>query len=126
MVKKHGTVQIIEMMCDRRLDFLRRLDTFDTFGKRWTRRVEGVRATALAMATGKKPPEIKPSVEFTTTRKGSRGLWVRKLQQALEIQVDGVFGRDTEAELKAWQEAQGLQADGIAGRNTYRALGLLA
>jgi len=51
---------------------------------------------------------------------------VRKLQQALEIQVDGNFGPGTERALKAWQKENGLKADGIAGRNTYRALGLLA
>ena len=65
-------------------------------------------------------------LNFKTTKKGSKGTWVRKLQEALEIHVDGVFGSDTEAVLKAWQQAHGLEADGIAGRNTYRALGLLA
>jgi lysozyme family protein len=125
MVKNHDAVSITEMICDRRLAFLQRLDTWETFGKGWGRRVEGVRATAVAMATGK-APENKPSVDFKTTKKGSTGLWVRKLQQALEIQVDGKFGKGTEAELKAWQESQGLEPDGIAGRNTYRGLGLLA
>jgi len=81
--------------------------------------VESVRATALEMATGK-APQIKPSVDFKTTKRGSSRLWVRKLQ------VDGKFGRGTEAALKDWQEAQGLEPDGIAGRNTYRALGLIA
>lgn len=124
-VKQHDAVSITEMMCDRRLAFLQRLDTWDTFGRGWGRRVESVRATALEMATGK-APQIKPSVDFKTTKRGSSGLWVRKLQQALEIQVDGKFGRGTEAALIDWQEAQGLEPDGIAGRNTYRALGLIA
>ena len=61
-----------------------------------------------------------------STKKGSKGIWVRNLQTALKLQVDGTFGKATEAALKAWQKANGLQADGIAGRNTYRALGLLA
>lgn len=52
--------------------------------------------------------------------------WVQKLQEALGIQVDGRFGKDTEAVLKAWQQEHGLEPDGIAGRNTYRALGLIA
>ncbi len=80
------------------------------------------------MAGGSSPVvgEITPSVDYKTVKKGSRGLWVRKLQEALEIQVDGKFGRDTEAVLKAWQQANGLEPDGIAGRNTYRSLGLLA
>lgn len=66
-----------------------------------------------------------PSVDFKTVKKGSKGEWVRKLQEALGIQVDGWFGRDTETVLKAWQQDNGLEVDGIAGRNTYRALGLL-
>ena len=124
-VGEHDAVQIIDVMCDRRLKFLQSLDTWETFGKGWGRRVESVRVLASAMAT-EKLPKITPAVDYKTTKKGSTGLWVRKLQQALEIHVDGKFGKDTEAVLKAWQQAQGLYADGIAGRNTYRALGLLA
>ena len=124
-VKQQDAVEVADTMCDRRLNFLRSLDTWKTFGKGWGRRVEAVRATAVAMATGK-APEIVPTVEYKTTRKGSRGMWVRKLQQALEIHVDGKFGKGTEATLKEWQQAQGLEPDGIAGRVTYRALGLLA
>lgn len=124
-VKQQDAVEVTDMMCDRRLNFLRSLDTWKTFGKGWGRRVEAVRATAVAMATGK-APEVVPTVEYKVTKKGSRGIWVRKLQQALGIHVDGKFGRGTEAALKAWQQAQGLEPDGIAGRVTYRALGLLA
>jgi len=124
-VKQHDAVEVTDTMCDRRLTFLRSLGTWDTFGKGWGRRVESVRTTAVAMATGK-TPAIVPAVKYRTTRKGSTGRWVRKLQQALEIHVDGKFGRGTEAALKAWQQANGLEPDGIAGRVTYRALGLLA
>ena len=127
-VEEHDPIQVTGVMCDRRLSFLRSLDTWPTFGKGWGRRVEGVRATAIAMAGGTSPAveEITPSVDYEVVKKGSRGPWVRKLQEALEIQVDGRFGRDTEAVLKAWQQAHGLEPDGIAGRNTYRSLGLLA
>ena len=124
-VAEHDTIEIAESICDRRLAFLRSLDNWSTFGKGWGRRVEGVRTTALELADAKKP-EITPSVQYKTTRKGSSGVWVKKLQQALGIHVDGKFGRDTETVLKTWQQDQGLEADGIAGRNTYRALGLLA
>lgn len=40
----------INALCDRRVGFLRNLKTFLTFGKGWTRRVQGVRAHALEMA----------------------------------------------------------------------------
>jgi len=39
----------INALCDRRMGFLRNLKTFLTFGKGWTRRVQGVRAHALEM-----------------------------------------------------------------------------
>ena len=126
-VAAENPVQVVDMMCDRRLDFLRNLSTWPTFGKGWTRRVEGVRATSMAMARGNRlAEEIVPCVDYKTVKKGSRGEWVRILQEALGIQVDGIFGKDTEAVLKAWQEEHGLEPDGIAGRNTYRAFGLIA
>ena len=127
-VEEHDPIQVTDVMCDRRLTFLRTLSTWSTFGKGWERRVEGVRATAIAMAGGNSPVigGIVPSVDYTTVKKGSQGIWVRKLQEALEIQVDGKFGKDTEAVLKAWQQAHGLEPDGIAGRTTYRSLCLLA
>lgn len=127
-VNQLNPIQMSDDMCDRRLAFLQSRSTWPTFGGGWGRRVEGVRVTARAMAedSGSLIAEIAPSVEYVTTKKGSKGLWVRNLQEALEVQVDGKFGPGTEAALKAWQKAHGLEADGIAGRNTYRALGLLA
>lgn len=44
-------VRVINALCDRRMAFLRNLRTFLTFGRGWTRRVKGVRAHALEMAT---------------------------------------------------------------------------
>ena len=41
---------VIDRACDLRLGFLRQLGTWKTFGKGWTRRVEGVRDTASKMA----------------------------------------------------------------------------
>ena len=122
------TMQMANDMCDRRLSFLQSLSTWGTFGKGWGRRVEGARAAAVAMCGGSSPVSEShaPSLDFKTVKKGSKGEWVSKLQEALEIQVDGVFGSDAEAALKTWQQDHGLEADGIAGRNTYRALGLLA
>jgi lysozyme family protein len=126
-VHEHNPGQIVEDMCARRLGFLMGLSTWDVFGKGWGRRVEEVRTTSLALANGEKPQvdEVKPSVEYDVIRIGDKGPWVSKLQSALEIHVDGIFGKGTERALKDWQQAQGLEADGIAGRNTYRALGLL-
>jgi lysozyme family protein len=127
-VKEGDPIEITENMCNRRLAFLRSLDTWTTFGRGWARRVDGVHATAVSMAGGvdQTGETIVPSVDFRVVKRGSRGPWVRKLQQALEIQVDGKFGPGTETALKQWQQENGLEVDGIAGRNTYRALGLVA
>jgi len=39
-----------DAICDMRLDFLKRLATFDTFGRGWTDRVGRVKAKAVSMA----------------------------------------------------------------------------
>ena len=127
-INAQNTIQITDDMCDYRLNFLKSLSNWSTFGGGWGRRVEGVRTAAIAMAEGNNPDINKsiPSVNYSIVKKGSTGSWVSKLQQALEIQVDGVFGEDTEIALKAWQMSNSLQPDGIASRNTYRSLGLIA
>lgn len=42
--------EMVDAMCDMRLEFLKRLPTWDTFGKGWGRRVEEVEAKASEMA----------------------------------------------------------------------------
>jgi len=119
---------IINDMLDRRLQFLKRLRTWSTFGRGWRSRVGGVRATALRMAGdgGDGGTEaVTPNVDFEIVKQNSKGKWVVKLQTALDIEVDGHFGPATEAALKAFQSSHGLEPDGIAGRSTYRALGLI-
>ena len=82
---------------------------------------------AVAMAGGDDLMQAAaPTVEFKTVINGSSGAWVRKMQSALGLHVDGKFGPVTEAALKTWQAANGLEADGIAGRDTYLALGLIS
>ena len=39
-----------DMICDMRMDFLKGLSTFETFGKGWSSRVEDVKAKAMSMA----------------------------------------------------------------------------
>jgi putative chitinase len=67
------------------------------------------------------PPAPSPAAP-ATLRLGSRGDEVRKLQTALGITADGVFGPGTERALKQWQAGAGLIADGIAGPATFRKL----
>lgn len=54
----------INRICDDRLNFLRRLATWSTFGRGWSRRVEGVRAEALAMVTALAPRQEVVSGEL--------------------------------------------------------------
>jgi lysozyme family protein len=42
--------QVVDALCDMRMDFLKRLPTFDTFGKGWSIRVADVKAKASDMA----------------------------------------------------------------------------
>ncbi len=61
---------------------------------------------------------------------GSSGSDVKKLQQTLtaagydvgETGADGVFGKNTAAAVKEYQQDNGLAVDGIAGKNTLGAL----
>lgn len=56
-------------------------------------------------------------------RRGSTGDAVRFIQQQLGVvNVDGVFGPDTEAAVKAYQAYNRLTPDGVVGKNTYVAL----
>jgi putative chitinase len=61
-----------------------------------------------------------PVTEASTVilKLGSRGDEVKKLQKALGITDDGVFGLQTSATLMQWQRNNGLKADGIAGPAT--------
>jgi peptidoglycan hydrolase-like protein with peptidoglycan-binding domain len=64
----------------------------------------------------------------TLTRLGSRGGAVTMVQSRLKMlgynvgNVDGIFGGQTEAAVKAFQSASGLTPDGIVGPQTMRAL----
>ncbi|MCU0909782.1 MAG: glycoside hydrolase family 108 protein [Rhodobacteraceae bacterium] len=52
----------INALCDERMAFLRRLKTWPTFGKGWTRRVADVRADALRDAVAPQRPAEPPLV----------------------------------------------------------------
>ena len=61
-VKNGPASIIIQRLCRNRLDWLRGLKTFKTFGKGWTSRVVAVEKDALAMAAAQKPADApKPS-----------------------------------------------------------------
>jgi len=59
--------------------------------------------------------------------RGDRGSGVTQLQKALGgIAIDGVFGSETLAKVKAYQASKNLLVDGVAGPATLTSLGLKA
>lgn len=54
-VKATDSTAIINMLCDRRLDFLQGLKTWPRYKNGWTDRVHGVREVALEMVPSNKP-----------------------------------------------------------------------
>lgn len=51
---------------------------------------------------------------------GSSGTAVSKIQYKVGEKPDGIFGKGTEANVKAWQQANGIDADGIVGPGTWK------
>ena len=54
---------------------------------------------------------------------GNKGEEVKRLQEALGINNDGIFGKQTEDAVKLFQKKNGLEVDGIVGDKTWSALG---
>jgi Putative peptidoglycan binding domain len=69
-------------------------------------------AFALAAPSG--------AVALPTLHHGDRGRSVVRLQHALHIGADGVFGRGTVHAVKRFQRRHGLHADGVVGGATWR------
>jgi len=86
--------------------------------------VDKAPAPAPAEAPKAKAPKAKPvAVTRATVRAGTTGEDVKYLQTKLGITADGVFGRQTQAAVLAYQAASGLVADGIVGPKTWAAIG---
>jgi peptidoglycan hydrolase-like protein with peptidoglycan-binding domain len=82
-----------------------------------------------SLASGQGTINAAPTPEPATTTEhgivlssGAEGRQVQLLQQALGIQVDGIFGSETEEAVRSFQSSRGLSVDGIAGPATFAAL----
>jgi len=71
-------------------------------------------ALALAAPSG--------ALALPTLHHGDRGRSVVRLQHALHVHADGVFGRGTVRAVKRFQRRHGLHADGVVGASTWRML----
>jgi Transglycosylase-like domain/Putative peptidoglycan binding domain len=84
-------------------------------------------ATSLACtaeaASADRPVRASAASEVVVKR-GDRGSAVQKIQAALGVAADGVFGPITERAVKRFQRRNGLLVDGIVGPQTRGALGL--
>ena len=64
----------------------------------------------------------KPQKAPVLLKVGSRGPEVTKVQEALGLDADGIFGLMTKAAVEEWQDKNKLNADGIVGPKTYAAM----
>ncbi|WP_053216042.1 peptidoglycan recognition protein family protein [Guptibacillus hwajinpoensis] len=55
-------------------------------------------------------------------KNGSRGKDVERIQRAVGVRVDGIYGPNTASEVRNYQERHGLSVDGIVGPNTWNTL----
>ncbi|MEP7008487.1 MAG: N-acetylmuramoyl-L-alanine amidase [Sphingomonas bacterium] len=55
-------------------------------------------------------------------RRGAKGALVKEMQAMLGLPQDGIFGPNTEAKVRAFQQAQRLSADGVVGAKSWAAL----
>src|SRR6476619_3267546 len=65
-----------------------------------------------------------PAQALPTLHHGDRGRSVAKLQRALHLHDDGVYGSGSVRAVKRFQRRHGLHADGIVGPATWAALGI--
>ena len=62
--------------------------------------------------------------ELVLVQRGIRGHMVRRVQEALNLDADGIFGGGTENAVKQWQEQNGQDVTGVVEPKMLAALGL--
>ncbi len=94
-------------------------DWQETAGREWN---------ALGADVGLRPVNgYRLDFEHPLLRKGDRGdmvVWAQEhlLAAGEEVPVTGIYGRQTRAAVRAFQEAQGLEVDGAIGTTSWEAL----
>src|SRR5690349_18576288 len=82
-------------------------------------RAAKIRRLAAAAAVAAVLPAANAQA-LPTLHHGDRGASVRKLQRALHLTDDGVFGKGTLHAVRRFQRRHGLTADGVVGGGTWR------
>jgi len=80
------------------------------------------RAEAPTSPRPRHPSRPPPPNTTSGWKSSAEGRQVRILQHALGLAVDGVFGPQTEAAVRAFQSSRGLTVDGVVGRGRARLL----
>lgn len=81
------------------------------------------RCSSAIYFTSVNPLEL-PYLFTKVLRMGSRGYDVRRLQEKLNLKMDGIFGQHTKSAVIGFQLAHGLSPDGVCGKLTNAALNL--
>ncbi|WP_152540370.1 peptidoglycan-binding protein [Sporolactobacillus terrae] len=90
--------------------------------------VDGIVGKYTLAALKKKPAKAKKTGSAVVPypghliRNGSTGKDVERIQRALGINADGIFGKQTEAAVSAYQKRHDLSVDGIVGAQTWNTL----
>jgi peptidoglycan hydrolase-like protein with peptidoglycan-binding domain len=82
-------------------------------------------AVASAASNGNGGARVENAVESSPAAPAAHRpvSYVRTLQQALHVAVDGEFGPETENAIRHFQSQHNLEVDGVAGPQTWSALG---
>ena len=80
------------------------------------------RSATPKKATTSTPVAKKPAAAFKPFKKGAKGPKVKRVQIALKLEADGIFGDETEKSVIAFQKVNKLEANGTVGPKTWAAI----
>jgi len=109
--KKDPIVQI-DLSLDTRLNWLKTVETWKTFGKGWTSRIADVRSTAKRIARDQDPTTVVGHTRAfnTATKEAQKRLQELGYHSGL---VDGLYGTRTRNSILVFEERHGMNGDGV-------------